>query len=130
MRKICRYIFSGKRPRCTITVSLAVLASLMLGKAGIFLSFSEHFLPPNLFFLIHGFAPLIGALIINIILAHLLFRLVCHVEEELSIDDDASVPKRNKQHAWHSIGINPVTFVTRYLSRTEHSPPAVSLLLI
>jgi hypothetical protein len=130
MRKHRHSILIGSRLHLIAIASFGVIACLALGKVEAWLCQSEHLLPAVICSLLHGFAPLVGVMIINGILVHLFFRLVCSVEREFSQEDDSTVPEPDKEHHRQQVCTNPVTFVIAFLSQTEHSPPDVMLRLI
>jgi hypothetical protein len=102
-----------------------MITSLAIGKVELVLFRSEHFFPGGICFLLHGFAPIVGAVIVNVILAYLFVLLVCSAERELSREDDSPIQEPDKKHDWHNLHTIAPTFVTSFLSRTEHSPPGI-----
>ncbi len=127
LRKNRFSICTGGGLHCITIAGLGLCAGLALGNAQLLLCQSGHFLPAGVCSLLHGFAPLIGAMLVTGIVAYLLFHLVCAVETELSRENDSPIREPDKKYEWHRLRTNPVTFVTLFLSRTEHSPPVVSV---
>jgi hypothetical protein len=105
--------------------SLGIIVTPALTKVGVLLYQSGHFLPVGICSLLHGFVPLVGAVILNILLIHLLLRFVRAAERELLEEGNSPVPEPDERHGWHNFPPPLLTSVASFLSRSEHSPPAV-----
>ena len=75
--------------------------------------------------LLIGFAPLIGLFLLHLLLALLIFLLLCEAERRFTGDENNAVPERETKKTWRLIRsfiASPIA--AHYLSLKEHSPPA------
>jgi hypothetical protein len=106
--------------------SISILACFAFSEVESSCSQTRHLLPSNISFFLHGFAPVIGLLILNGILAHLFVSLVLSLEKTLLLQDVCSVPKPDRKKRRSILSDDLIPFALCYLSLKEHSPPAVS----
>ena len=116
-------ILCGSKVGLLALASIGILTGIALSKGEIYLFVTEHVLPAGPCSMLHGFAPLIGVVVLNGILIRLLFRLVCKAENTILFAEEDSTPQADTTKRWILLTPYSILFTANYLSLKEHSPP-------
>lgn len=110
---------------CFTLVTFGFLGNLVLDKAEVLVWPLEYFISPEIASLLLGFAPLLGVAILIGLLVHLYLLFICSVDQKFSEEANASHREPHKKSHPHICPADPLTFITSYISQTEHSPPSI-----